>query len=374
MHIFVPSLPQAARDLGESGPRIQLTLTLYLVGVAVGQLFWGPLSDRIGRRPALLAGIALYAAASLAAAVAPGVEVLIVARVGQALGGCAGLVLGRAVLRDVSSAREAASSIAMLNLFMSIGPASAPLVGGLVAAWFGWRWIFVFLAALGAWTLAATFRFLRETHTQRGASVGVLRGYVRLLGIGEFRALALGGATSTTSFYAFLSAAPFIFADRLHRPAIEIGFYFVVPILGFSIGAILASRLVRRIEPIRLVLGASVVATSGALAFAVLEMTDHFTVFSVLASVLVFCIGSGIVSPIVLSIAIGVQPGMIGAASGLYGCSQMGYGALCTLLVGQWPDRPGHSAALVLCASTLVGLAALLSAAWRMRKMGGTAA
>lgn len=368
MHIFVPSLPQAARDLHVSSPTIQLTLTLYLVGVALGQLFWGPLSDRTGRRPALLAGIALYAVASFAAAMAPSVEVLIVARIGQALGGCAGLVLGRAVLRDVSSAREAASSIATLNLFMSIGPASAPLVGGLVAAWFGWRWVFVFLGTMGAITLAATYRSLRETHLRRGEAVGVLRGYLRLLGIGEFRALALGGACSTTSFYAFLSAAPFIFGDRLHRPPIEIGFYFVVPIMGFSIGAILASRLVRRIEPITLIIGASLVATIGAFTFALLVMSGHLSVIGVLAPVLVFCIGSGIVSPIVLSIAIGVQPGMIGAASGLYGCAQMGYGALCTLMVGQWLGHPEQGAALVLSGSALLGLLGLLNAARRVRR------
>ena len=363
MHIFVPALPQAARDLAVPSGTIQLTLTLYLAGVAIGQLFWGPLSDRVGRRPALLAGMALYTLGSLASALAPGVNGLIGARIVQALGGCCGLVLGRAVLRDVSSAREAAASMALMNLFMSIGPAMAPLVGGVAAAWFGWRAIFVFLALLGVLTLAATFRTLRETHIERGRPSGVLRGYVRLLGIAEFRALAIGGACTTTSFYAFLSAAPFIFADRLHRPAIEIGFYFVVPILGFSIGALLANHLVRRFEPMRIMLVASGVASLGAAAFAAFVISDHLSVTAVLLPILVFCIGSGTVSPLVLSIAIGVQPGMIGAASGLYGFAQMGYGALCTLMVSQWQANPAEGAAIVLCGSTLAGLAGIIVAA-----------
>ncbi len=360
MHIFVPALPVAARDLGVSGGTIQLTLTLYLVGVAVGQLFWGPLSDRVGRRPALLAGIALYTVGSLASAAAPGVGALILARVVQALGGCSGLVLGRAVLRDVSNPREAAASLALMNLFMSIGPALAPLVGGLGAAWFGWRFVFVFLAGLGALTLFSTFRQLRETHTSLGGARGVMAGYLRLLSIAEFRRLALGGACSTTSFYAFLSAAPFIFADRLHRPQAEIGLYFAVPIFGFSIGALLANRLVRRFAPSRIMLAASGVATSGALLFGLLEVTDHLSLAGVLLPILVFCIGSGVVSPLALSSAIGVQPGMIGAASGLYGCAQMGYGALCTLLVSQWHANPAEGAATVLVGSTLLGLAGII--------------
>ncbi len=362
MHIFVPALPIAARDLGVSGGTIQLTLTLYLVGVAGGQLFWGPVSDRMGRRPALLAGIALYTIGSLASAAAPGVGTLIAARVVQAIGGCSGLVLGRAVLRDISSAREAAASLALMNLFMSIGPAMAPLVGGLGATYLGWRFIFLFLAGLGALTLLSTFRHLRETHTNRTVARGVMAGYLRLLALPDFRRLVLGGACSTTSFYAFLAAAPFIFADRLHRPPAEIGFYFVVPILGFSIGAIIANRLVRRIAPVRIMLAASLVATFGALLFAVLEVTDHLSVIAVLIPILIFCIGSGTVSPLALTSAISVHPGMIGAASGLYGCAQMGYGALCTLAVSFWHANPAEGAATVLVVSTIAGLAGIIRA------------
>lgn len=370
MHIFVPALPAVARDLGIGSGTAQLTLTLYLVGVAGGQLFWGPLSDLMGRRPALLGGILLYVVGSIAAAVSPGIGALIGARVVQALGGCSGLVLGRAVVRDVSPPREAAAQMALMNLFMSIGPAMAPLVGGLAATYWGWRAIFVVLALMGVVTLAGTFFTLRETHVSRGGRGGFVRSYVRLLGVAEFRILAIGGAFSTTSFYAFLSAAPFIFANQLHRPAGEIGFYFVVPIMGFSIGAALANRLVRKLDPVKLMLGSSLVATAGAVLFAGLEVSGHLSVVGVLVSILVFCIGSGIVSPLALSSAIGVQPGMIGAASGLYGCGQMGYGALCTLMVSQWHDNAAEGAAVVLLGSNLVGLAALTIAARRGRAAG----
>lgn len=377
LHIFVPALPSAAADLGVSGGTIQLTLTLYLIGLAGGQLLYGPLSDRIGRRPALLGGLVLYAIGSLACAAAPDVASLIAARIVQAIGGCSGLVLGRAILRDVSSAREAAAKLALLNLFQSIAPASAPLIGGLLATFLGWRVIFLLLAAVGLVTLAATLRTLPETNATRGGSGGfgaMLRSYIRLLSLPEFRALAIGGACSTTSFFAFLSAAPFIFTGLLHRPTHEIGFYFVIPILGFSIGSFTANRLVRRVDPMRLMLACSAIATTGAAIFMALELTSHLTVVTTLAAILVFTIGSGTVSPLALSSAISVQPGMIGAAAGLYGFCQMGYGAICTLLVSQWHANPAEGAAVVLLGSTTAGLVALIVGAYSVRRgrAGGT--
>ena len=371
LHIFVPALPAAARDLGVSGGTIQLTLTLYLIGLAGGQLLYGPLSDSIGRRPALLAGLALYAAGSLACAAAPGVGSLIGARIVQAIGGCSGLVLGRAILRDVSSPREAAAKLALLNLFQSIAPASAPLAGGLLATFLGWRAIFLLLAAVGIVTLVATLRSLPETNPGRGGGGGfgaMLRSYVRLLSLAEFRALAIGGACSTTCFFAFLSAAPFIFTDLLHRPPAQIGFYFVIPILGYSIGSFIANRLVRRVDPMRLMLATSAIATTGAAIFMALYLTGQLTVVTVLASILVFTIGSGTVSPLALSSAISVQPGMIGAAAGLYGFCQMGYGAICTLIVSQFHTDPAEGAAVVLLGSTATGLVALAIGARGMRR------
>jgi DHA1 family bicyclomycin/chloramphenicol resistance-like MFS transporter len=358
----VPALPTAAADLGVSGGTIQLTLTLYLVGLASGQLLYGPLSDAVGRRPALLGGLLLYAAGSLACAVAPEASSLIAARVVQALGGCSGLVLGRAILRDVSAPREAAAKLALLNLFQSIAPASAPMVGGLLATFLGWRAIFLLLAAIGVVTLAATLRTLPETNPGHGGGGfgAMLRSYARLLALPEYRALAIGGACSTTSFFAFLSAAPFIFTGLLHRPESEIGFYFVVPILGFSIGSFIANRLARRVDPLLLMLATSAIATIGATLFMALEIGGHLSVVTVLATILVFTIGSGTVSPMALSTAIGVQPGMIGAAAGLYGFCQMGYGAICTLLVSQWHANPAEGAAVVLLGSTAAGFVALV--------------
>ena len=374
LHIFVPALPAAARDLGVSSATIQWTLTVYVLGLAVGQLIYGPISDRFGRRPVLMAGLVLYALGSTIAGLAPGALTLIAARVVQALGGCSGLVLGRAVIRDVSAPREAAARLAWLNMFMSMAPAMASIAGGLLAAYVSWRAIFALLAAIGVLTLLAAIATLPETNPAVGRSTGagLLRVNLRLLGMPAFRVYALAGACATTSFYAFLAAAPFIFTDMLHRDQAEIGFYFMPPMLGYSLGSLLANRLVGRLGLDRLLHIGFSIATLGAALFFLVVATGHLSVVAVMASMLLFTAGGGIASPLALSGAIGVLPGAIGAASGLYGFCQMGFGAFCTFAVGLFGANPAITAASVMLAAALVSQ--VVFTLWRPMRHDGDAA
>src|SRR5690606_20851902 len=149
LNIFIPAMPGMTAVFGVDYGTIQLTLTLYLVGLAVAQLFMGPLSDRFGRRPVLLGGIGLFLAGSLAAALAPSIEALIVARIVQAVGGCAGIVLGRAIVRDTHSREASASMIGYITMVMVVAPMLAPLIGGYLDSWFGWRATFITVLAVG---------------------------------------------------------------------------------------------------------------------------------------------------------------------------------------------------------------------------------
>ena len=166
MHIFVPALPAAARDLHATPAALELTISLYILGLAVGQLVYGPASDRFGRRPALLAGLSIFTIASLAAVFAPDVHTLILARFLQAVGGCSGLVLARAIIRDTSQAHEAARRLALTNLLVTAGPAIAPLIGGAFSDLWGWRTILMGLAALGVANFALAWRILPETRPE----------------------------------------------------------------------------------------------------------------------------------------------------------------------------------------------------------------
>lgn len=219
MHIFIPGLSYAARDLGASIGEMQLTVSLYILGLAVGQLVYGPLSDRFGRRRVLMAGLALYTVAGLVAALASQTHTLIAARLFQGFGGCAGMVLGRAMVRDTGNTEESAKRMALLVMVVSIGPGLAPLVGGALASALGWRSIFYLLCAMGGAALLCSWRLLPETR-KTGVDTDtttLLRNYRELLRSRAFLGYAIGGGCSTTASYAFIAAAPFIFVDQLHR-------------------------------------------------------------------------------------------------------------------------------------------------------------
>jgi DHA1 family bicyclomycin/chloramphenicol resistance-like MFS transporter len=355
MHMFVPALPAAAQDLNASIAAVQMTISLYIIGLAFGQLIYGPVSDCFGRRPVLMVGLALYTAAGIAAALAPGIHALIAARLIQALGGCAGLVLGRAMVRDMSAAEDAARQLALMNLVVVIGPALAPLLGGFLAASLGWRSIFLLLIALGAANLLFAWRLLPETGRPTG-TISVLslgRDYRSLVGSPAFLGYAVGGACATTSMYAFIASAPFIFVNELHRSPHEVGLYLGILAVGVSAGSALASRLFGRVSIERLMVSANGLSVIAALAFFGVVALGELSVLSAVGLMCLFTFGAGMSSPAALTKAVSVNPKTIGSASGLYGFTQMAIGAVCTSLSGLGPD-PAFAAAGVLAGAGVV--------------------
>ena len=364
MHMFVPALPRAARDLGASAGALQSTVSVYILGLAVGQLVYGPLSDRYGRRPLLIAGLVLYTVAGLAAAVAPDVHTLIAARLVQALGGCAGLALGRAMVRDTAAPEDAARRLALLNLMVTLGPGLAPLVGGALSEAYGWRAIFVALGALGAANIWLTLRQLPETGQRRAGvtAASLALEYGRLLRSPAFLGYAVGGGCATTAMYAFFAVAPFVFVDELHRSPHEVGVYLAMLIAGVSLGSVLASRLVARVAIERLLAWASGAAVLAAFALLGIVLGGTISVPLILGPMFVFTMGVGLASPMALTKAVSVNPKVIGSAAGLYGFAQMAVGALCTMLAGLGRD-PALAAASVLAAAGVIGQAAFWMAA-----------
>ena len=264
MHIFVPALPEAAHALDASMGSMQLTMSVYILGLAFGQLAYGPLSDRFGRRPVLMAGLALYAGAGLAAALVPDVHSLIIARLLQALGGCAGLVIGRAIVRDTALPQEAARRMAVMNLMVAVGPGAAPLIGGALASSLGWRSIFFALALLGIVNLLFSWWLLPESKAAAKPAEGnsLARNYGRLLLSPSFLGFAVGGGCATTSMYAFIGASPFIFAHQLHRPDYEVGIYPAIVLAGVWIGSVAATRLIPRLPIDRLAVWANLLSVA----------------------------------------------------------------------------------------------------------------
>jgi len=253
------------------------------------------------------------------------------------------------MVRDTAGAKDSARRLATMNLMVVLGPGLAPLLGGALATAFGWRSIFYVLSALGILNLVFALWLLPESNAPRsGAKVGGLaRNYRKLLTSRAFLGFAIGGGCATTSMYAFISVSPFIFAHQLGRPDYEVGIYPAIVLAGVWLGSVAATRLIPILPIDRLAVWANLVSVAAAMVFLGAVLTHHLTVLLAIGPMFVFGMGAGIASPAALTQAISVNPHVIGSASGLYGFSQMGVGAVCTALTSLG-SNPALSAALVL--------------------------
>jgi DHA1 family bicyclomycin/chloramphenicol resistance-like MFS transporter len=360
IHLFVPALPGVVREFHATAAAAQLTITLYIVGLSIGQLVYGPISDRFGRRPVLLLGLALYTIASVSAALSPSLGALVAARVAEALGGCVGLVLGRAIARDGIAPDLVTRRLAILSLAMSLSPALAPMIGAQLAEAFGWRWVLGALSIASGLVLCVTALTLPETHavrSQRPARAYAVS-YVALLRSRAFASHALGGAFATTSFFAFVAASPFIFIQQLGVSTRTFGFVYLCVIVGLGCGSLAAKYIVGRMPATRVLISAAAVMIIASLGLLVAFFARIFTPTVVTSAMLVFIFGTGLASPFALSGAINSDAAFAGSASGLYGFIQMGFGALCTGLVALGGSNPAIPMILILLAASVASLIA----------------
>ena len=357
MHIVVPVLPDVARDFAVSPGSIQLTITLYLLGVAIGQLIYGPLSDRFGRRPVLLCGLLVYIVSMAAAAFAPGLTTLLGARALQALGGSCALVLGRAIVRDGAEGSNVIKNMAKISMALSLTPAVAPIVGATVSGLYGWRMIFVALAVACAALVVVVALSLPETNRHKIPLPGVmpmLKSYGTLLGSRRFVGYAIGGSCGT-SFYAFLTASPFVFGNVLHQTPQESGILYFVTLMGFAIGSMITIRISGRVRGIAMARAGNLVMLAGPLIMLFAYLGGGLNVWTIMIPMLIFTIGAGLSGPFAQAGAVGADRTRIGAASGLYGATQMSIGSLCSFMVSLFDGSPVLPMILVMLASTAIG-------------------
>ena len=327
---------------------MQLVVTLFLAGIAAGQLFYGPISDRFGRRPVLLAGLVLFLAGTLLCGAAWSLPVLIVGRVLQASGACAGIVLGRAIIRDVYEREAAARGIAIVMMTMTLVPGISPAVGAYLAEWIDWRAIFAVLGALGAVVLAFTAIRLPETNPNpaRLDLVGMARSYVTLGRSPEYVAFMLCGACSSAAWFTFCASAPYVLSELLREPASTYGTMILLPMATYMLGNGLAARLAPRIGSLRLVLAGRGLAFAAASCMAVWWWLGGLSVWMLFVPITFTSIGDGLSQPAAMASALSTYPRLAGTASGLMGCAQMATAALGTIAVASLP----HDSALGLIA------------------------
>jgi MFS transporter, DHA1 family, multidrug resistance protein len=359
--LYLASLPTLQRVFETDEARVQLTLSVFLFGSAAMQLAYGPISDRYGRRPVLRFAIALYVAASLACALAPTIEALIVFRLLQAIGSCAGVTLGRAVARDLYAPVVAARVLAYMASAMAIAPILGPMLGSWMTVALGWQANFLVLAGFGALCLVGLYTLLDETNLAPDPAAltprRLIANYARLLADRVFLGYALAVTLAYCGIFSFISGSSFTLIDVLGLPTEYFGFCFGAAAAGYSAGALTAGRLIARFGIERMVrLGTTLSAVFGLLG-AALAWAGVETVAAVLAPFVVVMIGIGFTLPAGIAGAIGHYPRVAGAASAMVGFLQLGIAAAVGAGVGHLLDGTTRPMMTSIAVVSVAGLA-----------------
>jgi DHA1 family bicyclomycin/chloramphenicol resistance-like MFS transporter len=374
--MYLPALPGMTADLGSDVAEVQLTLSLFMAGFAVAQLAVGPLSDRHGRRPVLLGGLALYVVASLACLVAPSVEALIAARFVQALGACTGSVLGRAVVRDLHEPDQAARLLSYMGAAMALAPMIAPLLGGFMVVWWGWRSVFGVLVLFGAALFALVARRLPETNAHPDPlamrPVRMLANYATLLRHRIYLGHLLTVAATFGGLFAFISGSSFVLIGDFGLEPQAFGLAFGVVVAAYAAGSFASGRLVRRFGGGRLIPAGCLAQVAGAAAMLVLAEMGIAHPAAVVAPMMVYMVGAGLTLPNALAGAIGPFPRMAGAAAALVGFVQMATASLTGVAVGHLHNGTALPMAGTIAAMGIGALAAHWALPKRLLK-GGSA-
>jgi DHA1 family bicyclomycin/chloramphenicol resistance-like MFS transporter len=359
--LYLPALPAIGADLRASVEQVQLTLSLFLVGFGVAQLGWGPFSDRIGRRPLLLAGTGLYVAASLACLAAPSIEALVAARFVQAVAACSGVVLGRAVVRDLFEPAEAAKVLAYLGTAMALAPILGPVLGGWLTLTFGWRSTFAALALFGLFCVAGVLLAVPETNRRKDPNATrpavLAANYAGLLGDRLYLARVAVAALGYAGIFSFISGSPHVLIDAVGLRPDQYGLCFAGGVAGWMVGTFAAGRLNRRLGLAGLLRVGTRLAAAGALAGLGWALLAPPSWPAVVAPMFLFMLGAGFTLPTAMALAIGPYPQKAGLASALLGFLQLLFAALVGLAVSALYDR---TAVPMMGALVLVTAAALL--------------
>ena len=336
--IIVPALPELTRLLKADPATVQLTVSLFLVGLAAAQLIMGPLSDRFGRRPVMMGGMALTGAVSLLAVVLANIESLIVARIFQAIGASTGIVVGRAIIRDLFERDRAASVLGLVATVMVIVPSFAPLMGGLLDAAFGWQAIFLFTATTSLGVMAWVALTLPETSTLnviQGETPSFWADLKDLARARLFWGYVLSGAFASATFFAYLGGGPHVVVSLMGRSPSEFGVWFAISSLGYAGGNFGASRLAVRLGSNTLIwLGIAFEAAGASLAVLLAVFAMDWGPIIVFGPQTLMGIGNGLLLPAAIAGAVSIRPRAAGTAAGIMGCTQMAIGAACAQLGG----------------------------------------
>ena len=358
IHIFLPVLPALKNALSVSDAVAQATFSVALLGMSVATLVYGALSDRLGRRPVLLSGLMLFILGSALSMIAPNIEVLLAARLLQAVGAGCGVTLVRGIARDAFGPDGLVKVLAYLTMFYTLGPMVAPIAGGVLVDHFGWRSVFAFSLAGGILITLGAWLVVYETKPRQVglAQPGVMASFGSLFRHLRFCSFVLQTGFSTGAFMVTATTASYLMKEVLHRPATEFGIWFLAFPIGFFAGNFLSSRIGNRVAIETMVFAGSVLSFSSVVAAAIMLNSGLINPYSIFLPGLVLTFSQGISMPFAQAGAMAVDPKLAGTAAGVGVCLQNLLGAVTTQTYGLIADGTVLPIALTAGASGLMTL------------------
>jgi len=359
--LYLPAMPMMSLSLGADAGMVELTISGYLVGFSLGQLLWGPISDRYGRRLSIAIGLVLFVIGSAGCALSESVQAMIGWRIVQALGACASVALSRAMVRDLYEGSRAAQMLSTLITVMAIMPLIGPLVGGQIVAVAGWRAIFWVLVGVGLMTFAALFTIPETLPAKRRnrAPLGrALMGYGTLLGNRRLLGYIGTGGFLYAGMFAYIAGTPFAYISYYHVPAQRYGLLFGLAIVGIVVANIVNSRLVLRFSYDRILLIGTIIAALSAMATALAAGTGWGGLWGLVAPLLVFASTTGLIVANSITGALSDFPECAGTVSALTGAVQYGSGIIGSGLVAAFADGTPWPMG---CVIAMTGIGCLLS-------------
>ncbi len=368
--MYLPGFPDIARDLHTTVAHITLSITSFFIGISIGQMIYGPLLDKYGRKKPLYIGLAIYLVTSLACAFAPTANALIVIRFFQALGSCAGLVASRAYVRDIFPVSENAKVFSLLMLVLALSPIVAPTLGGYVSSSFGWQSIFYILATIAGLTLLLVLIKLPEGR-KPDLSISLLprpiiHGFLEVAKVPQFYTYAFAGAIASSGLYAYIAGSPFVFMEMYHVSEKQYGWIFAIVAMGL-IGASQVNTVLLRKYSSEQIIKATLFCQCLAGLALVLGTWFHFLgLYSTIFLAWVFLSTQGFAFPNSSALCLAPFTKNAGTASALMGALQLGIGALSTALVSIFNNGTAMPMAAVMCCCAVSSFLVLI---WGRRKI-----
>ncbi len=361
VHIVAPAMPAIARDLHANISVVQWTMTVYVATVAVGQLIYGQLSDRFGRKPPLLFGLALFMVGTVVCWLAPSAAILLVGRFLQGAGACACTVLSRAMLRDTYPAERITVAMAYFGMGMGLAPAVSPLLGGFIDVQFGWRASFIFLLVFAVVMLAVASR-QKETLRSRSEVLGIgifFANFGRLMGMPRFAGYSVLWGVQTLLFFAFAATAPVLAIQTLGVRSDLYGLFYIAIPAGYMVGNFALTRLARRCAPPQLMFWSTFGIVAVILLMALLFVVNGLSLAGLFVPMGLVCCLQGVLVPQLQAVAVGLNPKMIGVASGTLGFVQMSAGGLGTFIISLIETGTGAALVWLIVVSALAAVPAM---------------